>query len=179
MKTEQVILVDEQDNEMGYMEKMEAHTKAVLHRAFSIFIFNNKGEMLLQQRALQKYHSAGLWTNACCSHPRPGETLLDAAKRRLVEEMGIDVSLEKLFDFVYKAELENGLTEYEYDHVLLGNYDGPVVFNTEEVQDVCYKAMRDIRESLAANPAIYTSWFQLAFPRIDEWWKKQYENRLV
>jgi isopentenyl-diphosphate delta-isomerase len=135
--------------------------------------------MLLQQRALQKYHSAGLWTNACCSHPRPGETLLEAAKRRLGEEMGIGVKLEKLFDFVYKAQLENGLTEHEFDHVLVGNYDGPVIFNTEEVLDVCYKSMQDISESLAANPEKYTSWFQLAFPRIDEWWKKKYENRLV
>ena len=108
------------------MEKMEAHKKGLLHRAFSVFIFNGKGEMLLQQRALNKYHSGGLWTNACCSHPMPGEKTEDAADRRLKEELGFETPLEKIFDFVYKAEFDNGLTEYEFDHVFAGEYEGEI-----------------------------------------------------
>lgn len=119
-----VILVDEQDRPTGRMEKIEAHRKALLHRAFSIFIFNEKGQMLLHKRAAGKYHSGGLWTNACCSHPQPGEETLAAAENRLVEEMGIRVPLTKAFDFSYRAEFDNGLTEYEFDHVFTGTYDG-------------------------------------------------------
>src|SRR5271168_1810255 len=114
---EEVILVDESDQPLGTMEKMEAHRRAVLHRAFSVFIFNSRGEMLLQQRAPDKYHSAGLWSNACCSHPRPGEETADAASRRLKEELGFTTPLEELFHFTYKSEFGNGLTEYEFDHV--------------------------------------------------------------
>src|ERR1044072_1062769 len=121
---EEVILVNERDEATGIMEKMEAHQKGVLHRAFSVFIFNNKNEMLLQQRAIKKYHSGGLWTKACCSHPRPGETKSDAALRRLYEELGFTTSIEKIFDFTYKASFENGLTENEFDHVFAGIYNG-------------------------------------------------------
>src|ERR1700744_2758864 len=120
MVREEVILVDEADVQLGTMEKIEAHRKALLHRAFSVFIFNSKGEMLLQQRAAEKYHSPGLWTNACCSHPRPGEETQAAAMRRLMEELGFTLELEKIFDFTYRSEFENGLTEFEFDHVFVG-----------------------------------------------------------
>ena len=133
MAENQVILVNEQDAPIGVMEKMEAHKTGTLHRAFSIFIFNSQGEMLLQQRAKGKYHSGGLWTNACCSHPQPGEQVEKAAERRLMEELGFSTSLEKVFDFLYKAGLDNGLTEHEFDHVFVGEYNGAINFNTEEV----------------------------------------------
>src|SRR5215203_6397334 len=123
MHEQNVILVNEKDEEIGTMEKMEAHRKALLHRAFSVFIFNGRGEMLLQRRALKKYHSGGLWTNACCSHPRPGEVTADAAARRLREELGFVTTLNPAFQFVYRATFDNGLTEYEFDHVFLGKYD--------------------------------------------------------
>ena len=129
---EEVILVNEQDEQTGTIEKMEAHRKALLHRAFSVFIFNGKGEMLLQQRAMGKYHSPGLWTNACCSHPRPGEEVETAAFRRLKEEMGIETSLKKIFDFIYRTEFDNGLTEYEFDHVYIGTYPGAAMIRTKE-----------------------------------------------
>ena len=123
MNREEVILVNEADEQIGVMEKMEAHEKGLLHRAFSVFIFNDKGEMLLQQRALNKYHSGGLWTNACCSHPRPGEDTLQAAKRRLMEEMGIETSLTLKNSFTYKTAFENGLTEHEFDHIFIGTFN--------------------------------------------------------
>jgi isopentenyl-diphosphate delta-isomerase len=166
MQKEEVILVDKDDNPVGAMEKMEAHRKALLHRAFSVFIFNEKGEMLLQQRALQKYHSAGLWTNACCSHPRPGEDTQAAALRRLQEEMGFTTILEKLFDFTYRAEFENGLTEFEFDHVFTGSYNGDIHPNPAEVSDHCFKTLNEIRADLAAHPQRYTPWFHLAFPAV-------------
>jgi isopentenyl-diphosphate Delta-isomerase len=162
-----VILVDEQDNETGQMEKMAAHEKALLHRAFSIFIFNAAGEMLLQQRAATKYHSGGLWTNACCSHPLPGETTPAAAQRRLHEELGFNTSLQKAFDFIYKTAFGNGLTEYEFDHVFTGVYDGSIVPDPAEVQDYCYKTMDDIKHSIASHPHKYTEWFKIAFPRLE------------
>ena len=161
-----VILVDEQDVPVGQMEKIEVHRKALLHRAFSIFIFNDKGELLLQQRAHNKYHSAGLWTNTCCSHPQPGEDTLASASKRLQEEMGISVPLEKAFDFIYKAAFENGLTEHEFDHVFIGYYDGDVQPNADEVSDYCYKAMDDLRESMISHPQKYTEWFKIAFPKL-------------
>ena len=129
MNREEVILVDIEDNPTGVADKMSAHLEGKLHRAFSIFIFNTEGKMLLQRRALSKYHSGGLWTNACCSHPLPEETTLAAASRRLKEELGFETSIEKIFDFVYKAEFENGLTEYEFDHVFAGEFDGDINFN--------------------------------------------------
>ncbi len=164
-----VILVDENDTPVGEAEKMQVHLDGSLHRAFSIFIFNSKGEMLLQQRAVSKYHSGGLWTNACCSHPEPGEETAAAAHRRLQEEMGFDVPLKKLFDFVYKASFDNGLTEYEFDHVFAGSYDGPIAFNKEEVMAHCYKSMDAVEAALQSEPDQYTAWFHIAFPKIKAW----------
>ena len=179
MKEEQVILVDEKDNPIGVAEKMEAHEKGLLHRAFSVFIFNSKGEMLLQQRALHKYHSGGLWTNACCSHPNPGEDILAASQRRLKEEMGFEVSVEKVFDFMYKTEFDNGLAEHEFDHVFAGEYDGPVAYDKNEVMDFCFKDMKEIRNSLQTHPEKYTSWFHPAFLKMEEWWKLRYKEKVV
>jgi isopentenyl-diphosphate delta-isomerase len=159
---QQVVLVDEKDREVGVMEKMEAHQKALLHRAFSVFIFNARGEMLLQRRAFAKYHSGGLWTNACCSHPRPGEAVAAAAGRRLQEELGFSVPLTEAFHFIYKAFFDNGLTEYEFDHVLTGFYDGEIYPNREEVEDVRWLTIQDIRTDLEARPAVYTAWFKIA-----------------
>lgn len=162
-----VILVDEQDAEIGIMEKMEVHQKALLHRAFSIFIFNEKGEMLLQKRAAGKYHSAGLWTNACCSHPQPGEEIIQSAKKRLREEMGFTTPVKKAFTFIYKAPFQNGLTEYEYDHVLVGEYSGKIVPDPEEVSDFCYKTIQDIKSSIQSHPHHFTEWFKIAFPKVE------------
>jgi isopentenyl-diphosphate delta-isomerase len=166
---EQVILVDVNDGEVGTMEKMEAHEKARLHRAFSVFIFNEQGEMLLQQRALTKYHSGGLWTNACCSHPRPGETTFDAANRRLQEELGFSTSLTKAFDFTYNAPFANGLTEHEFDHVFVGTYSGPMHLNFAEVENISYRSIHHIASALATQPTQYTVWFHLAFPKMLSW----------
>lgn len=167
--TQEVILVNEKDEPIGTMEKIEAHRKAVLHRAFSVFIFNSKGEMLLQQRALNKYHSAGLWTNACCSHPIPGEATADAAHRRLQEELGFNTSLEKIFEFTYQTAFDNGLIEHEFDHVFAGVYEQRISPNPDEVHDVCYKSLDDIQQSLQTHPQKYTSWFHIAFPKVKEW----------
>jgi len=176
MELQQVILVNELDEPTGTMEKLEAHQKGLLHRAFSIFIFNSKGELLLQQRAINKYHSGGLWTNTCCSHPQPGEETAISAQRRLLEEMGFKTPIEKIFDFVYKAEFNNGLTEYEFDHVYAGNYEGNIEYNKEEVMDYCYKSLADLRSSLQENPERYTKWFQLAFPKIEPWWERSHKT---
>ena len=170
---EEVILVNENDEQVGTMEKMEAHRKAVLHRAFSVFVFNNKGEMLLQQRATSKYHSGGLWTNACCSHPRPGEETANAAHRRLHEELGFTTDLQKAFSFTYNAPFDNGLTENEFDHVFVGNFDGKINPSPSEVQDFCYKKMEDISLSIQSHPQKYTAWFHLAYPKIVEWLKTE------
>ena len=161
---EEVILVNERDEQTGTIEKMEAHRKALLHRAFSVFIFNTKGEMLLQQRALGKYHSPGLWTNACCSHPRPGEEVAAAAARRLKEEMGIGATLTKMFDFIYRTEFDNGLTEFEFDHVYIGTHNGQLYPNKQEVNDYCFRSMEAIEQDLERQPATYSSWFKIAFP---------------
>ena len=162
-----VILVDEQDQPVGSMEKMEVHQKALLHRAFSIFIFNSRGEMLLHKRADKKYHSGGLWTNACCSHPRPGEDTLAAAEKRLREEMGIVTPLTKAFDFVYRADFDNGLTEYEFDHVFVGAYNGEIFPDDEEVSDYCFKTIDEIKSSIQSHPQKYTEWFKIAFPKME------------
>lgn len=162
-----VILVDENDVQTGTMEKMEVHQKALLHRAFSIFIYNDKGEMLLHKRADKKYHSPGLWTNACCSHPKPGEETLAAAETRLQEEMGFHVSLKKAFDFIYKAPFDNGLTEHEFDHVYIGVYNGDIKPNTEEVSDYCFKSIEEIKNSIQSHPQKYTEWFKIAFPKME------------
>lgn len=167
----EVIIVNELDEPVGTMEKMEAHEKAILHRAFSVFIFNSKGQMLLQQRALKKYHSGGLWTNACCSHPLPGEETIAAAKRRLHEELGFTTGLKKAFHFTYKAPFDNGLTEYEYDHVFTGKFEGAIHPDAEEVSDYCYLTMDEIEQSLQSHPRKYTAWFHIAFPQLREWMK--------
>jgi len=164
--SQQVILVDERDNAVGAMEKMMAHREGRLHRAFSVFIFNSAGQMLLQQRALSKYHSAGLWSNACCSHPEPGEDLHQSAERRLKEEMGFTTPLRKVFDFIYRAAFQNGLIEYEYDHVFIGTYDGPIKVNSKEAIDYTFKSMDEISHSLYTSPEQYTEWFRIAFPRV-------------
>ena len=171
-----VILVDEQDQELGVMEKMEAHQKGLLHRAFSVFIFNEKGEMLLQQRSINKYHSGGLWTNACCSHPRPGEDIQRAAQRRLYEELGFVTSIEEIFDFIYKSPFENGLTEHEFDHVFIGIHDHPIDPDKKEVNDFCFKSMDEIKSSLKSSPAQFTAWFHIAFPMVEKWISEQCES---
>lgn len=165
---ENVILVDEQDNELGLMEKMEAHRKGLLHRAFSVFVINSEGELMLQQRAKHKYHSGGLWTNTCCSHPRVGETTEAAAHRRLVEEMGFDCHLEKLFDFVYSAELDQGLTEHEFDHLFVGYYNDPPHINEDEVSDWKWCRLEDISKDISDNPDQYTEWFKIIYNRFTE-----------
>lgn len=172
----EVVLVNEADEQLGLMEKMEAHEKGLLHRAFSVFIFNSRGKMLLQQRALSKYHSGGLWTNACCSHPFPGENTQVAAMRRLKEELGFTSALHKIFDFTYRSEFANGLIEHEFDHVFLGYYDGPVSPNPDEVEDYAFKDMEWIKQELHRNPAHFTSWFKLAMPRLEAWIEKEMVN---
>lgn len=166
---QQVILVNELDEEVGVMEKIEAHRRAVLHRAFSVFIFNMRGEMLLQQRAFSKYHSGGLWTNACCGHPSPGEETGVAAHRRLEEEMGFKTELDEIFDFTYRHSFDNGLTEYELDHVFVGYWNAPVFPTREEVNDYCYLTLDEIKSSMAAYPEQYTIWFRIVFPRLSSW----------
>ena len=164
--TEKVILVDKNDKEVGSMEKQEAHIKGLLHRAFSIFIFNDKNELLLQRRALKKYHSGGLWTNTCCSHPRKNETTLDAANRRLVEEMGMRCIIKKQFDFIYKAQLDNNLYEHEFDHVFFGFSNEQPQINTEEVEEYTYKTLEDIGNEIKKTPEKYTEWFKICFKEV-------------
>ena len=156
-----VVLVDSQDNEVGIMEKLEAHEKGLLHRAFSIFLFNSKGEMLLQQRALTKYHSPGLWTNACCSHPAPNETTLEAGKRRLQEELGLSTVLVEAFKFEYRATFDNSLTEHELDHVLVGYTDDFPQLNPDEAQDYRRVRWADLLSEMALYPEKFTVWFKI------------------
>ena len=160
---ENVILVDEQDNQLGLMPKMEAHEKAVLHRAFSVFIFNSKGELMLQQRAAHKYHSPLLWTNTCCSHQRDGETNIEAGERRLVEEMGFKTNLKEIFSFVYKAPFDNGLTEHELDHVMVGYFDGLPEINPEEVASFKWMSLEEVNADIKLHPNLYTAWFKIIF----------------
>ena len=160
---ELVVLVDKNDNQIGLMPKMEANEKAVLHRAFSVFTFNNKGELLLQQRAAHKYHSPLLWTNTCCSHQREGETNIEAGKRRLQEEMGFTTELKEVFSFIYKAPFENGLTEHELDHVMVGDFDGEPNINKEEVESYKWMLLEDVKNNIENNPDIYTEWFKIIF----------------
>lgn len=161
-----VILVDEFDQPIGTMEKMEAHVKAALHRAISVFIFNSKGEWLLQRRAIEKYHSRGLWTNTSCTHPAPGETSLEAAHRRLHEEMGLKVELREVFSFKYIQELENNLTEHEYDHVFVGYSDELPVPNPDEVMDYKYISYQDLLQEVAESPEKFTAWFKMIYERV-------------
>ncbi|NIG55235.1 isopentenyl-diphosphate Delta-isomerase [Chitinophaga sp. Cy-1792] len=168
MKIPEVILVNESDEAIGQMEKMEAHQKGLLHRAFSVFVVNDAGEMLIQQRALDKYHSGGLWTNTCCSHPEPGETTLEAAHRRLTEEMGFDCPLQEIFSFTYKNIFNNGLTEHEFDHVLVGTYNGPVHPNADEVNSYQTLTPDTILNMMEKEPDSFTVWFHKALPMVLE-----------
>jgi isopentenyl-diphosphate Delta-isomerase len=163
---EKVILVDESDNVIGEMEKMEAHRKGVLHRAFSVFVLDSSNRLLLQRRAFGKYHSPGLWTNTCCSHPRSGESVKQAAHRRLLEEMGFDCPLDGVFTFIYHAKFNNGLTEHELDHVLIGFSDEVPQINVEEVGEYKWMSLPDIAKSIRANPEEYTVWFRIAFDKV-------------
>jgi isopentenyl-diphosphate Delta-isomerase len=156
---EEVVLVDEQDNEAGTMEKMEAHQKGLLHRAISVIVFNSQGKILLQQRAMHKYHSPGLWSNTCCSHPRPGETVINAAMRRLTEEMGISCNLEVKNRFIYKVELSENITEHELDYILTGYTDEKPVINKDEVLNYRYMSLADLSIDMQAHPGKYTFWF--------------------
>ena len=174
MQEQKVILVDERDQELDTMEKMEAHKKGLLHRAFSVFIFDTGGRMLLQQRAEKKYHGGLLWTNACCSHPFPAERVEDAALRRLNEELGFGTELKKIFAFVYKAQVENDLIEHEYDHVFAGEYEGAIHPDPNEVAATAYYTVEEIEAMLEEQPSAFTSWFKLAFPQIKSWWKETY-----
>lgn len=158
MQDNLLILVDRLDREIGIGEKMTVHRSGQLHRAFSIFVLNGKGEILLQQRALDKYHSGGLWTNTCCSHPRPGEELIAAAHRRLQEEMGFDCELKELFSFIYYAKLEGGLIEHEYDHVLLGKFDGTPIINPCEVENWRWINAKTLAEEINHQPDRFTYW---------------------
>lgn len=163
MNEEQVILVNTQDEPIGLMPKLEAHEKGVLHRAFSVFILNEKKQVMLQQRAHHKYHSPLLWTNTCCSHQRAGETNLQAGKRRLQEEMGIVTELKELFHFIYKAPFDNGLTEHELDHVMVGYYEKQPEINPDEVESWKWMHIEEIRQDLQQNPDLYTVWFKIIF----------------
>lgn len=168
MKEEKVILVNENDEQIGLMPKMEAHKKALLHRAFSVFIFNDKNELMLQQRALSKYHSPGLWTNTCCSHQREGETNIEAGKRRLMEEMGFVVDLQDSISFIYKAPFDNGLTEHEYDHVLLGKYNEKPTINPDEVASWKWMPLEEVKADISLHPELYTAWFKVIFDKFYE-----------
>ncbi|WP_299016544.1 isopentenyl-diphosphate Delta-isomerase [uncultured Polaribacter sp.] len=162
---ENVILVDSNDQKIGLMEKIEAHEKALLHRAFSVFIFNDKGELMLQQRAASKYHSPLLWTNTCCSHQRDGETNLQAGKRRLMEEMGFTAELKEVFSFIYKAPFDNGLTEHELDHVMVGFYNDAPIVNREEVEAYKWMPLEDVKKDIEDKPELYTAWFKIIFEK--------------
>ncbi len=159
---DRVILVDKNDQAIGDMDKLEVHQKGLLHRAFSTFIFNEVGQLLLQRRAKEKYHSADLWTNTCCSHPRPRECTLEAAKRRLKEEMGIETNLEKKFDFIYQTQLDNNLIEYEFDHVFIGEYNQQPLLNPEEASDYKWISIDELKADLELFPRKYTEWLKIA-----------------
>ena len=165
MIEDKVILVDNNDNQIGLMPKLEAHEKGVLHRAFSVFIFNNHGELMLQRRALTKYHSPGLWTNTCCSHQRDGESNISSGKRRLKEEMGFDTELFEKTSFIYKAKFDNGLIEHEFDHVLVGSYNHSPIINSIEVDSWKWMSMEDIRKNINDQPNNYTAWFKIIFEK--------------
>ena len=163
MEEEKVILVNEFDEQIGLMPKLEAHEKAILHRAFSVFVLNNKNEVMLQQRAHQKYHSPLLWTNTCCSHQREGESNLAAGNRRLFEEMGFKTDLKELFHFIYKAPFDNGLTEHELDHVMIGYFNDNPNINPEEVENWKWMKIEEVKLDIEKQPEIYTVWFKIIF----------------
>jgi isopentenyl-diphosphate delta-isomerase len=168
---ELVILVNERDEQIGLMEKMEAHEKAVLHRAFSVFVFNEKNELLLQQRAAHKYHSPLLWANTCCSHQRDGESNIEAGKRRLYEEMGFVCEIKEVTSFIYKAPFDNGLTEHELDHIMVGNYNADPAVNSDEVAAFRWMNLTDVKKDIAENPGEYTAWFKIIFEKYYEFIK--------
>jgi len=165
MVEEQVILVNEYDEQIGLMPKMEAHEKAVLHRAFSVFVFNTKNELMLQQRAAHKYHSPLLWTNTCCSHQRDGESNIEAGTRRLKEEMGFTTDLKETTSFIYKAPFDNGLTEHELDHIMLGYYENEPIINKQEVEDWKWMPLEDVKHDINVHPEQYTAWFKIIFEK--------------
>ncbi|WP_299526724.1 isopentenyl-diphosphate Delta-isomerase [uncultured Lutibacter sp.] len=165
MIEEQVILVNEKDEQIGLMPKMEAHEKAVLHRAFSVFVFNEKNELMLQQRAADKYHSPLLWTNSCCSHQRNGESNIEAGKRRLQEEMGFVCELEEVTSFIYKAPFDNGLTEHELDHIMIGYYNDNPIINREEVESFKWMTVEEVKNDMLEHPEVYTEWFKIIFEK--------------
>ena len=170
---ENVILVTPDDQPIGAEEKLKAHLEGKLHRAFSVFIFNSQGEMLLQRRALHKYHSPGLWSNACCSHPRPGEDSEAAAHRRMKEEMGFDCHIERAFQFTYKAEFDNGLTENELDHVFIGEYNGVVQPDPEEVAEYRWIDADSLKKDMQENPEQYTYWFRVVLDKVLKYYRRK------
>ena len=163
MEEEKVILVNEKDEQIGLMPKMEAHEKALLHRAFSVFVFNEQNELMIQQRAFGKYHSPGLWTNTCCSHQREGESNIEAGKRRLQEEMGFSTELNDTISFIYKAPFDNGLTEHEFDHILVGYFNGEPDLNPEEVHAWKWMSLEELKADMVKQPQLYTEWFKIIF----------------
>ena len=176
---ENVILVDTHDTPVGQMEKMEAHLKGELHRALSILIFNSKGEVLLQQRAFTKYHTPGLWSNTACSHPRPGEVSLEAATRRLGEEMGFTTELKESFDFIYRAHFDNSLIEHEFDHVFFGTFDGVPVINPLEANDYKWIKPLELMEDMRSTPEIYTVWFRIIMEKMEERFPELFALKIV
>lgn len=165
---EQVILVNERDEKIGLMPKLEAHQKGILHRAFSVFIINDNKELMLQQRAMNKYHSPGLWTNTCCSHQRDGETSVEAGKRRLEEEMGFNTPLKETGSIIYKAPFDNGLTEHELDHILIGNFNGIPEINQAEVSSWKWMTLEQIQKDIRINPEDYTAWFKIIIDKFHQ-----------
>lgn len=168
---EKVILVNSQDQILGLMDKLKAHENGILHRAFSVFLLNKSGEILLQKRSSNKYHSPNLWTNACCSHPRENESYLDAAKRRLKEELGIETPIEEIFHFTYRADVGQGLWEHELDHVFLGNFNGDFNLDPNEVSEIKYLSSQELDEDINSHPEKYTEWFKIIW--------KEYRNRIL
>ena len=172
-----VVLVDEEDNELGTEEKLKAHQDGGrLHRAISIFVFNRKGELMLQRRSKAKYHAKGLWANTCCSHPMPKESQILAAHRRLKEEMGFDCDMEEVFNFTYHADVGSGLTENEYDHIIFGSYDGDPILNPKEVSEWKWVSLKRLREDIKKDPSKYVPWLVLMIDEVaknfDSWSKK-------
>lgn len=176
MIEEHVILVNEKDEQIGTMPKLEAHEKAILHRAFSVFIFNDKNELMLQQRAAHKYHSPLLWTNTCCSHQRVGESNIQAGKRRLQEEMGFVTDLKETISFIYKAPFDNGLTEHELDHILLGTYTNEPQINKEEVESWKWMPLEDVKLDIELHPEVYTEWFKIIFQKFYKHINRSHES---
>ena len=163
MVNENVVLVDKNDNPIGLMEKIEAHRRGLLHRAFSVFIIDDASRLLLQKRSQTKYHSPGLWTNTCCSHPRNGEIVIDAANRRLMQEMGMSANLKHMFSFIYRAEFDNGLIEHEFDHVFIGKSNSDPVINSDEVCEWKWTEIKKIKKDIIENSHHYTEWFKIIF----------------